>query len=166
MQLKFLPIFLVLFFSFFSLAFAQDVDPSVYSNLPPGVSQSDIEQFRNTAGQSALGTDIGKQVGSSLVEGVAPGLGETISQAKSTAKMILQLIVFAFTVFALFFVVWLVVLLIVLRNIMKRDDLTGGEKAAWVMIVFFFGFIPLSPIGLLLYVVSGGKNKPTANVKK
>ncbi len=74
-------------------------------------------------------------------------------------NQIIQFILAALLVVFAILCIWAIFVLIALRSIMKRDDLSGGEKAAWVLIVLGAGFIPFSPFGMLLYALSGGKKK-------
>lgn len=112
------------------------------------------------------GAELGQQVGSSLAQSAASGLEGTLASVMEIFQMILRIVLFGIAAFAVVVVIWLILLLIVLRNIMKRDDLKSGERVAWVIIVFFFGFLPLSPFGMLLYALSGGSKKKVADAAK
>ncbi len=155
-------LFFVLLFSFVSLAFAQesvdvsDINESAVADAIGGL----------TGSQDSLGEDVGRAVGSSIAESVNPTLQSALAQVMEVANALVQIVIYGFLALAAVFFVWLVIVLVVLRNIMKREDLTGGEKAAWVLIVLFGGFIPFSIFGVLLYALSGGKKKKEEQGKK
>ncbi len=111
----------------------------------------------------SLGQEIGRGVGATVVE--STGVDKIIAQAQQIFSIVLQLALFAVIVVAIVTLVWLVILLITLNNIMHREDLTGGEKAAWVLIVLFGGFIPFSIFGLILYAIAGGSKRQKTEKK-
>ena len=152
-SIPFIVLLSFLFFSLFSpLVFAQGFGEE--NNLANGVNE----------GLFPSGNQFGQQAGSAFAQGATSGLDGAIAGLMATVNAIVQIILLSMAVFAAGVFIWLVILLIVLRNIMKRDDLSGGEKAAWVAIVFFFGVLPLSPFGMLLYALSGGKKPLVSQV--
>lgn len=150
---KILPVLFLLLLCPFVAAAAGDV-----SGFPP-VDTSGFNQdgFGNAIGSQGnqpgfAAGDAGGQLAGSAMGAVSDQVGQIVAQ-------VVQFLVMAFIIVGVILLVWLVIVLIVLRNIMKREDLTGGEKAAWVLIVLFCGVLPLSPIGILLYAISGGKKQ-------
>ncbi len=99
----------------------------------------------------------GQNLASSAVVG-----NQLQTQIQTLLTAVVQFVVLVTTVVTVVFLVWVILMLVVLRNIMKRDDLTDGEKVGWVLIVFGVGFIPFSIFGLLLYALASGKKKPVA----
>lgn len=115
-----------------------------------------------TSGFGDSGNEFGQQAGNAFAEGATSGLEGATAGLMATVNAIVQMLLLGMAMLAAVVFIWLVILLVVLRNIMKRPDLTGGEKVGWVIIVFFFGFLPLSPFGMLLYALSGGKKPPAS----
>ncbi|MBI4406498.1 hypothetical protein HY571_01140 [Candidatus Micrarchaeota archaeon] len=102
-----------------------------------------------------IGEGIGRGVGTAVVQ--QTGLDRTVSQAFEILNLLVQLVIYSFAIFAFVFVIWLVLTLWTMSHIMRREDLSGSEKLAWIYITLFGGFIPLSIFGIILYHWIGRK---------
>jgi hypothetical protein len=53
-------------------------------------------------------------------------------------------------------IAWIIVLLVVAYRIIERDDIGGGTKALWIVLILLF---PL--VGLLVYYLTLGRRTAT-----
>ena len=53
-------------------------------------------------------------------------------------------------------IAWIIVLLVVAYRIIERDDIGGGTKALWIVLILLF---PL--VGLLVYYLTLGRHTAT-----
>ena len=109
--------------------------------------------------QGSFAGDLASQSANAAGSAVSSQVSQIAAPILEAIAAFLRLVMLAAIVIAVVLFIWLIILLVTLRSIMRRDDLTGGEKTGWVIIAFFFGIAPLSIFGILLYWLSSWKKK-------